>query len=177
MRNIPHEPLLKPAGPDTAAGDTGDRTLDIKVLFTDPEETERALLHARLFASGLDARIEVVVPQVVPWPLPLVKPDVDGGVRAEMLAGIVERCDVAARVSVYLCRDEQTLLDEVLPPRALVIAGGMRKARALRRRGHSVIVADNEGGSDLAGRLLRAFHDCALRGLLAVRQSMRSAVR
>lgn len=177
MRNFLHETLLKTAGPDTAPTDSGAHRLDIKILFTDPQGTERALRHAGRLAAGLEARIEVVVAQVVPWKLPLTRPDVDCAVRAEMLAGIVERSGVAARVTVYLCRDAGTLLEDVLPPGALVIVGGRKQARALRRRGHSVIVTDNEGGIDFAGRLLRVFHDIALRGLLVVREGLRSAVR
>lgn len=172
-----HEPLLKPAGPDAAPKDSNDHRLDIKILFTDPEGTERALRHAGRLGAGLDARIEVVVAQVVPWTLPLTKPDVDNAVRAQMLAGIVQKSGVAASVTVYLCRDVEVLLDDVLPVGTLIIVDRRKWARALRRRGHSVIVTDNEGGIDFAGRLLRVFHDFALRGLLVVREGLRSAVR
>lgn len=176
MHNFFLDPLTVSPGPDTAPP-SGARRLHVKVLFTDERETERALRHAGRLGAGLDARIELVVAHVVPWPLPLAQPDVDGATRTGMLRRLVESTGVPARVTVYLCRDRNTLLDEVLPRGTPVVVGGTRQARALRRRGHCVFVAAREGGSGFAGRVLCALHDSALRGLLVVCQGLRSAVR
>jgi len=176
MDHTLHKPLNLTAGPDSGSSPR-PRGLTIRVLFTEAEGTERALRHAGRIAAGAGARIELIVAQVVPWPLPLSRPDVDRVTRTRMLIHLVERSGVTAGVFVYFCRDREKVLDDVLPRGTPVIVGGRKQVRALRRRGHSVIVADTEGGNGFVGRLLRAFHDSALRNLLAVREGVRSAVR
>ena len=69
------ERILNPAArrPQSPAGEDADSKLNIAVIFTAVEPTLAALKHAGVLASNLGARISLVVPQVVPYPLPLNK--------------------------------------------------------------------------------------------------------
>src|SRR5262245_40217603 len=51
-----------------------DNRLNISVVFTSVVSTLAALKEAGRLASSLGARITIVVPQVVPYPLPLESP-------------------------------------------------------------------------------------------------------
>ena len=58
-----------------APGESGS-SLNLDVVFTSLEPTLAALKKAADLASRLNARITLVVPQVVPYPLPLKTPPV-----------------------------------------------------------------------------------------------------
>ena len=60
--------------PDVLPPESGSHRLEISVVFTSPEFTAIALKRAATLAGNLDARITLVVPQVVPFPLPLASP-------------------------------------------------------------------------------------------------------
>ena len=72
------EKILAPATghPARHAGDDADQKLNIAVVFTSVASTLTALKEAGNLASDLGARIMLVVPQVVPYPLPLDTPPV-----------------------------------------------------------------------------------------------------
>ena len=53
-----------------------DSKLEISVVFTSVEATLAALREAGTLAKALGGRITVVVPQIVPYPLPLTSPPV-----------------------------------------------------------------------------------------------------
>src|SRR5215467_5445052 len=53
-----------------------DARLDVAVVFTSAGATIAALRRAGTLASSLNGRILLVVPQIVPFPLPLEKPPV-----------------------------------------------------------------------------------------------------
>ena len=123
--------------------------LALQVVFTDFSATKAALSGAAAYALDLDARITLVVAQVVPYPLPLDKPHVDAGVFETALLRLVAEQPVEMEVEVYLCRDRWETLRRVLPPASAVVLGGRRRwwwptdeqrfASALRRAGHRVI--------------------------------------
>lgn len=62
--------------PQYLAGDDAESNLNIAVVFTAVEPTLATLNHAGTLASNLGARISLLVPQAVPYPLPLSAPPV-----------------------------------------------------------------------------------------------------
>jgi hypothetical protein len=124
--------------------------LHIDVVFTDFEDTGAALKAAAELAIGLQADIELIVPQIVPFPLPLVHPTVPPGFTLRRLMDLASAADVQPSIHVYLCRDRLQTLLQVLEPHSVVVVGSRRRwlptiperlARALRKNGHHVILA------------------------------------
>jgi hypothetical protein len=66
------EKLLAPrtGHPTRPIGEEADQKLNIAVVFTSVESTLAALKEAGNLANSLGAKITLVVPQVVPYPLP-----------------------------------------------------------------------------------------------------------
>jgi hypothetical protein len=125
--------------------------LRIHVLFTGLEETRLALRRAEKLAAGLDARIALILTPVVPFPLPLDQPPTSVDFAQNQVDSLAATVDSPVEGFVYLCRDPLHMLSTVLPPHALLVIGtrsgwtfgrSKRLARALRRRGHQVITAE-----------------------------------
>jgi hypothetical protein len=72
------EKILAPATgqPSRSALEEADQKLNIAVVFTSVEATPAALKEAGALATSLGARITLLVPQIVPYPLPLESPPV-----------------------------------------------------------------------------------------------------
>lgn len=125
-------------------------SLRIYVLFTDMSETAAALQSAAKLSTDLSARIVLLVPLTVPHPLPLERPPVSleficRRIR-ELAAGVTTEIDAY----VYLSRDPQQAIMDVLSPASLIVLGSRHRwifersrriARKLRRRGHRVVLA------------------------------------
>jgi hypothetical protein len=130
-----------------------ERKLNITVVFTSVKATLTALQQAAMLAGELDARITLLVPQVVPFPLPLTSPPVLIDFNERRFRVIAERTPIQAAVQVYLCRDRDDVLAGALRPHSLVVIGGRqswwptaekRLARRLRKKGHQVIFTETE---------------------------------
>jgi hypothetical protein len=134
-----------------------DSKLDVSVVFTSVDATLAALKEAgRLLgnqASSLGGRITLIVPQIVPYPLPLDSPPVLVDFNERRLRVIASNCRVETRVSIYLCRDALEILQSVLKPHSLVVVGSRKRwwptaekrlAAKLRRFGHQVVVTERE---------------------------------
>jgi len=128
----------------------GDRKLGIVVLFTGIANTLRALKTAARMVEGLDARVRLLVPQMVPYPLPLASPPVLLEFAERRFRLLAEQQKIETQVEIFLCRDSEILWSDVLPGHSTVIIGGARRwwptkeenlARSLRRAGHEVIFA------------------------------------
>ena len=128
---------------------------NIAVIFTSIESTLSALRMAGTLANRLRARITLIVPQVVPYPLPLNGPPVPAAFTERHFRVITAESPVETNVRVYLCRDRMDALRGVLKPHSLVVVGGNRSwwptrekrlARQLRECGHEVVFADTIGG-------------------------------
>jgi|SRR5579862_1128548 len=137
-----------PARPFSAETDT---QLDISVVFTSVDATLTALKEAGNLASSLGARITLIVPQRVPYPLELDSPPVPADFSERRFRVIANQSLVETRVAIYLCRDPVGTLLSVLRPCSLVVLGSRKKwwqtdekrlAAKLRRAGHEVIVAE-----------------------------------
>jgi hypothetical protein len=129
--------------------------LDISVVFTSVTATLGALKEAGNLAKSLGARITLIVPQIVPYPLPLSSPPVPVDFSERRLWVIANNCRVETRVSIYLCRDALEALQSVLQPASLVVVGKRKSKRwwptaetrlagKLRHLGHQVVVTEGE---------------------------------
>jgi hypothetical protein len=130
-----------------------DSKLNISVVFTSVDATLAALKEAGNLAGSLGGRITLIVPQIVPYPLPLASPPVLVDFNERRLRVIASDCRVETRVSVYLCRDPLETLKSVLKPHSLVVVGSRKKwwptaekrlAAHLRRAGHEVVVTEKD---------------------------------
>ena len=99
-----------PALDPTRLGDGGK--LDLKVIFTDLSRTAAALKTARAMASGLSARITVLLAQVVPYPLPLAAPPVSVEFTRRLLESVA--ADENTKFEILLCRDRYETLHDAL---------------------------------------------------------------
>jgi hypothetical protein len=138
--------IKRPAIDPARAG--GGGKLEVKVIFTDLPRTAAALAAARSMASGLGARITVLVAQVVPYPLPLSAPPVSPEFTGHLIESVAGGHDTS--VEILLCRDRYESLDRVLPADSMVIVGARKQrwwpswerklARMLRHDGRRVLV-------------------------------------
>ena len=127
--------------------------LHVAVVFTSTTATLAALKKAGALAESLSARITLVVPQIVPFPLPLESPPVLLDFSEQKFRQIAAESPVETTVHINLCRDRIETLRAVLPDRSVVVLGGRRRwwptgeqrlARQLRRAGHEVILTETE---------------------------------
>jgi hypothetical protein len=129
-----------------------DAKLNISVIFTSAESTLAALKRAGTLAGNLGARVMLLVPQVVPYPLPLESPPVLLDWNERRFHAIAKASPVETVVRLYLCRDSLETLMDALNPRSLVVIGSRKQrwrftrerklARELRRAGHQVILTE-----------------------------------
>jgi hypothetical protein len=128
-----------------------DSKLDISVVFTGVDATLQALKEAGDLAASLGGRINLIVPQIVPYPLPLTSPPVLVDFNERRLRVIANNSRVDTRVSIYLCRDPLDTLQSVLRPNSVVVIGTRRHwwptaeerlAKKLRHLGHHVVITE-----------------------------------
>jgi hypothetical protein len=145
--------VLSPAigYPDRPEARESEFRLNLDVVFTSVEPTLAALKKAGALASRLNGRITLVVPQIVPYPLPLRTPPVLIEFNEKRFRIIAGESPVETTVRIYLCREPLETLAAVLQPHSLVVLGGHRSwwptaekrlARKLRRAGHEVIFTE-----------------------------------
>jgi len=150
------EKILAPATgrPAKPGIEEADRKLNISVVFTSVKSTLAALKEAGSLASSLGARITLLVPQVVPYPLPLESPPVLVEFNENRFRVIAAQSLVETSVNIYLCRDKFETLKNVLSAGSIVVLGGRRRwwwpsrdeilARELRRAGYEVLFKETE---------------------------------
>ena len=148
-----HErPLAPVAGlPAPPSYGTSQQRFEISVIFTSFDATAAALKMAGTLVKGLSAHINLVVPQVVPYPLPLDNPPVLREFYEGKLRDMTNECPVDTTVLVYLCRNRLATLRAVLKRGSIVVIGGCRRwwptpekslARKMCRAGHEVIFTE-----------------------------------
>lgn len=137
-------------------GGAGDQ-VEVVVVHTSIPMTLAALKTAATLAKGLSARVRLLVPQVVPYALPLEAPPVPISFTERRFRTVAEKAAVETTVEIVLCRDIARALETLLRPRSLIVVGArnsgwwsrawpsaeMRLARRLRRWGHQVVFADS----------------------------------
>jgi hypothetical protein len=149
------ERVLGPSTGHTAppAIEETESRLNVVVVFTSTEATLAALRMAGALANRLRGRITLLVPQVVPYPLPLTSPPVLLDWNEERLRVIAGESRVKTTVLIYLCRNRLETLSAGLSSRSLVVIGGRKRwwptaekrlVRELRRAGHEVVFTETE---------------------------------
>lgn len=125
--------------------------LNIAVVFTSVDSTLAALKEAGNLANSLGARITLVLPQVVPYPLPLESPPVLVEFNENRFRVMASKSPVETSVHIYLCRDRFETLTSVLKTGSIVVLAGRKRwwatkdetlARQLRRAGYEVFVKE-----------------------------------
>lgn len=149
------EKLLAPAigHPALPVREETDQQLNIAVVFTSVDSTLAALKEAGTLANSLGARIKLVVPQVVPYPLPLESPPILVDFNEKRFRVLASESPVETSVQVYLCRDRFEALASALKPGSIVVLGGKKRwwptkderlARQLRGAGYEVLFKETE---------------------------------
>ncbi len=125
-------------------------TMEIVVLHTTVAETLAALKTAARLAGGLSARIRLLVLEVVPYPLPLDRPNVPLPFthrRFRTLSSSLET-SIETNIDIHLVRDPDKAIESVLEPNSVVVMGTRRSwwpsahrrvAKRLARLGHQVV--------------------------------------
>lgn len=130
-----------------------DDTLKVTVVYTSDQATLSAMQKAAVLAGSLHARINLVCPQIVPFPRPVTSPPVLPEFTERRLRTIASQIPVDTDIRVCLCRDPEDALAATLRPRSVVVLGGRKRwwptaekrlAWKLRRAGHEVIFTETE---------------------------------
>jgi hypothetical protein len=105
-------------------------------------------------AKGSGSRILMLVPQIVPYPLPLDAPAEPASFTAERYRTLLHQMRAEGEVRICLCRHADDILFQQLPSHATVVVGGAagnwrasceeRLMRRLTRFGHRVMFAPIE---------------------------------
>ena len=153
MSLVLEKTLLPATGiPDESATEEAKSNLSITVLFTTIEPTLSALRMAGTLANRLKACLTLIVPQIIPYPLPLTSPPVLLDFNERRFRVIAGECPVETAVQIYLCRDRYDLLARALKPHSVVVIGSRKRwwptaekrlCRRLRRVGHEVVLAED----------------------------------
>jgi hypothetical protein len=126
----------------------------VHVVATQFRGTRAALEAAVPLARGSDARLKVLVPQIVPYPLPLDQPVEAAPFAAERYRNLLHQLHAEAEVRLCLCRNPDDIILQLLPAHATVVVGGPagtwrasreeRLTRRLTHLGHRVVFAPIE---------------------------------
>jgi hypothetical protein len=142
-----------PGFPTAPAAERTDQRLNIAVVFTSVQATLAALKEAGNLANNLGARITLIVPEVVPYAVPLDTPPVLVEFNENRFRVIASESAVETSVRICLCRDRFVGLGSALNPGSIVVLGGpkrwwqtknQRLASDLRRAGYEVIFKETE---------------------------------
>ncbi|HEY7306579.1 MAG TPA: hypothetical protein VH601_20815 [Bryobacteraceae bacterium] len=124
--------LALPVRPDYE--EHNEQKLCISVVFTNEPATMVALKRAAELAAQLNARIRIVMPQVVPYPLPIDRPTVDPAFRARRFLNLSLGGALDIQIDVRLCRNSWDGLTQALAPQSVVVIGGSNRRFARERR-------------------------------------------
>jgi hypothetical protein len=149
------EKMLTPATgyPSPPSVQETAQKLNIAVVFTSVESTLAALKEAGALANHLSARIMLVVPQIVPYPLDLENPPVPLEFTENRFRVMASEGPVETSAQICLCRNRLAALKSALKPGSIVVLGGPKRwwptknemlARQLRRAGYEVIFKETE---------------------------------
>ena len=138
---------------ETADGSDDDPLMRGPATFTSVDATLAALREAGALAHSLGARIQLVVPQLVPYPAPLESPPVLVEFSEKRFRVVAAESLVETSVQIYLCRNRFDTLTSFLKRGSIVVLGGPKRwlptkderlAWRLRRAGYEVIFKETE---------------------------------
>ena len=123
--------------------------LRVFVPHTSRQLTKACLSAVSTLTRNLGARVTLLAVQIVPFPLPLDRPDVSPQFVEQELAALAREIDAPVNVQVMLARDLEIGMRQGLTASSLVIVAAkkrrwpnaeVRLAQSLARAGHSVAV-------------------------------------
>jgi hypothetical protein len=165
--------LSEVAGQDVRDGAQAAR-LSVTVLFTTVPATLSALREGAKLAHELGARVRVLVPSVVPYPLELDRPRVDPLFRLRHFRALWDEVSVETFIDVRLCRDQRRCIHDALPPHSLVLIGTPARswrlasekllAKDLRHEGHEVILVETRSEPSVRDRYSTASREVCPQG-------------
>jgi hypothetical protein len=156
---VPHELRLHskrpwseaPRLPNPLPRNGSDGQLEIAILFTSPEATIGALERTAALLNGLDARINLVAAQTVPYPLALDNPPVSVAFNEQRLFDVAAESSVETTMHLYLCRSRLEMLTSVLKSGSVLMIGVRKRwwpswerrlARDLESAGFQIILLE-----------------------------------
>src|SRR5262245_45176166 len=96
----------------------------VQVIATTIEGTSAALEMAVPLAAGSNARLVVIVPHLVSYPIEAATPIESTRLFAKRYEELAERLGAQARVEVVLCRRLEHLVDQLIDRDATIVIGG-----------------------------------------------------
>lgn len=132
------------------APESNPEQLQIHVIYTNPAETQAALVRAEQLSQGLDTRISLILTPIVPFPLELDTPPAPVEFFLDKIRLVSASIEHEVVSYIYFCRDPLRVIEKALRPHSLLVIGARsrwlfsrsrRLARVLRRSGHDVVVA------------------------------------
>ena len=132
-------------------GQRSDPKLEVIALLTTSAATLLALQSASKLARGLLARIRLVVPHVVPYPLPIDEPAIRSCVFSRRLCAATQQAGVECTIDIRLCRDREEAIEQALPARSIVVIGRKPQwwrfqdrelIKRLAQKGHQIVFAE-----------------------------------
>ncbi len=116
-------PVSASPGATCASG----RQLEVALLFTSAEVTVSALEKTAALLRGLDARINLVAIQTVPYRLALNNPPVSISFNEQRLQNIASESPIETAAYLYICRCPFETLTSVLNPDSVLIVGTRKR--------------------------------------------------
>jgi hypothetical protein len=127
-------------------------TLDaVSVVYTTVADTFEATRVAADLANAMQVPLRVVHFRTVPRQVPVDRPDGLSPIETDAFIGRLRGAGIAARVRVYLGRDEASTISYAFRPNSIVVIGGRRSwwptraerwRHALEGAGHFVVFVD-----------------------------------
>jgi hypothetical protein len=135
--------------PTTASESHGQ--FEVALLFTSQEVTINVLERTAALLAGLNARINLVALQTVPYALELNNPPVSVPFNEQRLEDIASQSQIETAAHLYICRCPFDTLTSVLKPGSLLVVGTRKRrwitwerrlARKLESAGFRVLMLE-----------------------------------
>jgi hypothetical protein len=128
---IPHQLRLRtkksvseiPESGSPGAPFGSDGQLEVAVLFTSAETTDSAIKKTAGLLQGLNARINLVAVQAVPYRLAINSPPVSTSFHEQRLEDIASESPIETTAHLYICRSPLETLTSVLQPGSILVVG------------------------------------------------------
>jgi len=129
----------------------------VSVVYTTVDATIGAARIASELANAMRVPLRVVHFRTVPRQVPVDQPDGLSPIETTAFFERLRAEGIAARVRVYLCRDEARTIPFAFRPNSIVVIGGRRSwwptqaerwRHALEAAGHFVMLVDPSGHRD-----------------------------
>jgi hypothetical protein len=127
-------------------GRTGSGPLSVCVPYTTDELTRTALSAAAAFANSLQAKIILLDVHIVPFPLPLNRPDVSWDHLKRVITAVAEESPLPVEVKMLFARDKE-IVSRYMPADSIAVVatknrwwrtGEEKLAGFLSKAGYSV---------------------------------------